>query len=320
MRADRLVAILLLLQARGHVTAAEVAAELEVSERTARRDLEALGMAGVPIYSLQGRNGGWRLAGGGRTDLSGLTEPEARALFLVAGPSSSATPEVKAALRKLVRALPESFRSQAEAASSAIVIDPVDWDQRAVARPSPPLLDPLQQAVIDGEQLVLDYVARDRSPSSRTVHPLGLATKGTIWYLVADTDGGLRTFRVDRITAIERTGRPVVRPDGFDLEAAWQLITDEVDQRRAAVWAHGSAAREVVGYLRTVFGTRVRIGPAQPDGRVEVELRGTSTYALARELCPFGATVEVVQPPALREQLARLGAELTAVYGSVTTP
>src|SRR6266446_8920577 len=98
MRADRLVAILLLLQTRGQVTAAEVAAELEVSERTARRDLDALGMAGVPIYSQQGRNGGWRLAGGGRTDLSGLTAGEARALFLVAGPSSAAaTPQVKAA-------------------------------------------------------------------------------------------------------------------------------------------------------------------------------------------------------------------------------
>src|SRR6478752_6330264 len=106
MRADRLVAILLLLQTRGHVTAGEVAAELEVSERTARRDLEALGMAGLPVYSQQGRNGGWQLAGGGRTDLTGLTAAEARALFLVAGPSS-ATPEVRAALRKLVRALPE---------------------------------------------------------------------------------------------------------------------------------------------------------------------------------------------------------------------
>src|SRR5438067_6222820 len=110
MRADRLVALLMLLQSRGHVTAGEVAQELEVSERTARRDLEALGLAGLPIYSRQGRGGGWQLAGGGRTDLSGLTAAEARALFLVAGPSSSATPEVKAALRKLVRALPETFR------------------------------------------------------------------------------------------------------------------------------------------------------------------------------------------------------------------
>ena len=99
MRADRLVAILLMLQARGQVTAAEVADELEVSERTARRDLDALGVAGLPIYSIQGRGGGWRLAGDGRTDLSGLTSHEARALFLVAGPSSGATPEVRAALR-----------------------------------------------------------------------------------------------------------------------------------------------------------------------------------------------------------------------------
>ena len=90
MRADRLVAILLLLQQREQVTASEVAMELEVSERTARRDLEALATAGVPVYSIQGRGGGWRLVGGARTDLSGLTASEARALFLVAGPASIA--------------------------------------------------------------------------------------------------------------------------------------------------------------------------------------------------------------------------------------
>src|SRR6478609_522197 len=127
VRADRLMAILLLLQQREQVTAAEVARELEVSERTARRDLDALAMAGVPIYSVQGRGGGWRLLGGARTDLSGLTANEARALFLVAGPASTATPNVKAALRKLVRALPEPFRVHAEAASTAIVSDPLGW-------------------------------------------------------------------------------------------------------------------------------------------------------------------------------------------------
>ncbi|MGZ3145242.1 helix-turn-helix transcriptional regulator [Lentzea chajnantorensis] len=124
MRTDRLVAVLLLLQRRGQVTAAEVARELEVSERTARRDLDALAMAGVPLYSTQGRGGGWRLVGGARTDLSGLTAGEARALFLVAGPASVATPAVKTALRKLVHALPEPFRVQAEAAASSMVVDP----------------------------------------------------------------------------------------------------------------------------------------------------------------------------------------------------
>ena len=98
MRADRLVATLLFLQSRGRATVAEVAEELEVSTRTARRDLEALSMAGVPVYSQAGRGGGWSLVGGARTDLSGLSAPEARALFLVAGPGA-ATPEVKTALR-----------------------------------------------------------------------------------------------------------------------------------------------------------------------------------------------------------------------------
>ena len=95
MRADRLLAVLLLLQARGRVTAAEVADELEVSERTARRDLEALAMSGVPLYSRQGRGGGWELIGGARTDLTGLTAAETRALFLVLGPTSPATPQAR---------------------------------------------------------------------------------------------------------------------------------------------------------------------------------------------------------------------------------
>src|SRR5438477_5016186 len=114
MRADRLVAALLLIQARGRVTAADLAAKLEVSLATARRDLEALSAAGIPVYAQPGRGGGWELIGGARTDLSGLTADEARTLFMVAGPAAAATPEMKTALRKLVRALPEPFRASAE--------------------------------------------------------------------------------------------------------------------------------------------------------------------------------------------------------------
>ena len=315
MRADRLVATLLLLQTRGQVTAAEVAEELEVSERTARRDLDALGMAGLPVYSLQGRGGGWRLAGGGRTDLSGLNAAEARALFLVAGPSSAATPEVKAALRKLVRALPEDFRPAAEKASSAVVVDPRGWDDvRNQARPAPPLLGEVQRVVVEGEQVVLGYVDRQRNATSRLVHPLGLAAKGTTWYLVADTEAGLRTFRIDRVTAVEPTGEPVVRPEGFDLEAAWQLISDEVDERRAPVRARALAAPAIVPVLQWTLGTRVRIGPAAPDGRAEVELRGHSERSLAGEIAGFGADVEVLDPPELRALLGRIGADLVASY------
>src|SRR6266550_5988503 len=145
MRADRLVATLLLMQSRGRVTATELASELEVSVATARRDLEALSAAGIPVYPQPGRGGGWSLVGGARTDLSGLSATEAQALFLLVGPAA-VSDEAKAALRKLVRALPQTFRADAEAAASATVIDPTRWGERDRRRPE--MVDLLQAAVI----------------------------------------------------------------------------------------------------------------------------------------------------------------------------
>ncbi|MCB0978181.1 MAG: YafY family transcriptional regulator [Acidimicrobiales bacterium] len=314
VRADRLVAILILLQTRGQVTAAEVAAELEVSERTARRDLDALGTAGLPIYSVQGRNGGWRLLGDGRTDLSGLTAQEARALFLVAGPQA-ASPELRAALRKLVRALPESFRDEAEAASGAVVVDPVGWDGDARNQPpTPPLLDDVQEAVVAGSQLLLHYVSRDGSTTERVIHPLGLASKGPRWYLVADTEAGLRTFRVDRMRSVQPTGEAVVRPDGFDLAEAWTLITGEVERIRAPLLVEARVDPRALGWCRANFGTRLSIGPAEKDGRIAVELRGHSFASVAREIAGFGSMIEVLSPSEVRAGLRGLATEFEALY------
>src|SRR6478609_8991072 len=146
MRADRLVATLLLMQARGRVTAAEIASELEVSVATARRDLEALSAAGIPVYPQPGRGGGWSLVGGARTDLSGLSAMEAQALFLLAGPAAATAPELKSALRKLVRALPQTFRADAAAAADAIAVDPSGWGE--IDLELPPLVEVLQGAVV----------------------------------------------------------------------------------------------------------------------------------------------------------------------------
>jgi len=316
MRADRLVALLLLLQRRGRLTAAEAATELEVSERTARRDLEALAMAGLPIYSVRGCHGGWALAGGGRTDLSGLSAAEVRALFLLTGPSSSASGDVRAALRKLVRALPESFRATAEAASRAIVVDRGGWDATAGSRPHPRFLDVLQDAVVDGYQVVLDYRAGNGAHSSRTIQPLGLAMKGAVWYLVAMTESGQRTFRVERVTSVVVTEDPVVRPENFDLAEVWRSITAEVDELRAPVRAEVLVDPEALSVVRYVFGRRLRIGPKGPDARVQAEVRSASVQALAGEIAGFGASLEVVAPTEVREQLARIARELGALYPS----
>jgi predicted DNA-binding transcriptional regulator YafY len=316
MRADRLVAELLILQARGRVTAAELAAELEVSERTARRDLEALSMAGIPVYSQAGRGGGWSLIGGARTDLTGLTAAEARTLFLVAGPSASATPQVKAALRKLMRALPEPFRATAEAAASAVVLDPTTWDRSRASAPEH--LEVLERAVVDGLQVRIVYAGRGRPVTERTVHPLGLVSKASVWYLVAGTDAGLRTFRVGRIRSVEVLDAPVDRPEGFDLQETWRSIVDTLDERREWLHADVRANAEVVAWLRGAFGNRVTVGEQDRDGRVRVEVRSWSAPALAAELAPFGAGVEVVTPAEVRAELARIADALRTLYADVT--
>lgn len=314
MRTDRLVAVLLLLQRRERVTAAEVARELEVSERTARRDLDALSLAGVPVYSVQGRGGGWRLVGGARTDLSGLTANEARALFLVAGPASAATPAVKAALRKLVHALPEPFRDQAEAAASSSVTDPQRWGASRAGHRPPPFLDELQDAVIRGVQVRLGYVDSKGAETRRTVHPLGVVAKGPSWYLVAGTEAGRRTFRIDRVSSVDPTDDPVLRPEGFDLAESWREIADEVDRRRTPLEVQALCTPDGIGILRIGFGGRLEVGGAASDGRIEVVIRGSDEYVLAGELAGLVEWVEVTGPRGVRDRLASMGDALVERY------
>ncbi len=312
MRADRLVATLLFLQSRGRVTAREVADELEVSMRTARRDLEALSIAGIPVYSQAGRGGGWSLIGGARTDLSGLTAAEARTLFLIAGPSSAVTPEAKAALRKLVQALPETFRAEAEKAAAAIVLDPARWGGRAPT--PPPHLDVLQQAVVQGVQVRLGYTDRGGAPSERVVHPLGLVSKGTVWYLVADTDAGLRTFRVWRVSSVELTDAPARRPPGFDLADAWQNVVDAMDNRRTTERVRAVADAAAVGMLRGHFGTRLEVGAVLEDGRLAIEIGFGALDRAAMELAGYSTELEVLEPDSVRRHLGEIGRRLAACY------
>jgi predicted DNA-binding transcriptional regulator YafY len=316
VRADRLVATLLLLQARKRLTAAEVAAELEVSERTARRDLEALSAAGIPVYPQPGRGGGWELVGGARTDLSGLTADEARTLFMVAGPAADATPQLKAALRKLVRALPEPFRASAQTAASSIVIDPGGWGQTRHSR-KPEALDALQLAVAAGVQVKLSYADRAGNPSTRVVHPLGLAVKGTVWYLVAGTDDGLRTFRVGRVKSVEQTGDQVDRPDGFDLAATWKRIVANVDELRSPHQVEAMADADVVPILRWMFERQLTvIDETGPDGQTHVSIGGHSIERITAQIAGFGARISVIAPEQARAEMARIGRELVGSYSA----
>ncbi|MBP2327492.1 putative DNA-binding transcriptional regulator YafY [Kibdelosporangium banguiense] len=314
MRADRLVAALLLMQSRGRVTAAELADELEISVATARRDLEALSAAGIPVYPQPGRGGGWELLGGARTDLSGLTATEAQALFLLVGPAASVAPEAKAALRKLVRALPGTFRADAEAAASAVVIDSSRWGEPDRGRNS--LVDTLQTAVVRRLKVRFTYTNRARQQAERLVAPLGLVDKDDIWYLIAGTENGQRTFRVDRMVDPQVTDLPAERPDDFDLSAAWSQVVDEVEQRRGLVSAIVLAQERHVRILQGQFGRHCEVLGDADDGRVRVRLAAPAPIMIAQVLAGWGALVDVEESDPVRAELARLGSELVARYGT----
>ncbi|MBH0777219.1 helix-turn-helix transcriptional regulator [Nocardia bovistercoris] len=313
MRADRLVATLLVLQARGRVTAAELAAELEISVATARRDLEALSTAGVPVYPQRGRGGGWSLVGGARTDLTGLTAPEAHALFLLAGSSARTEPEVRSALRKLVRALPRTFRAEAEAASDAVVIDSSRWGRHETTRPA--LVADLQRAVVRRRRVRLTYQRANRR-TERTVDPWGLVDKDGAWYLLAGTERGRRTFRLDRILEAEPTDETATRPATFDLPATWREVVDEMETRRAATSATVLITPDLLPILRDQQGRHCEIDGRVDDGRTRVRITAPTPRMIAQQLAGWGAELEVISPQEVRAELARIGAELLHHYAS----
>ena len=308
MRADRLVATLLLMQTRGRVTAAELAEELETSVATARRDLEALSAAGIPVYPQAGRGGGWQLVGGARTDLSGLTSSEARALFLLVGPAAAVAPEAKSALRKLVQALPATFRAEAEAAADAVVLDPAAWGRRP--REESPVVRQLQDAVAQRRRVRLTYRGWDREPEELLVDPWGLVDKSGVWYLLAGIGGAERTFRVQRIADVEVTADAAVRPTDVDVAEAWDRAVRKIDAVRLRASAVVSVDTAIVPYLSSHFGEQAVEAEHTGDGRDTLRVSAQTEAIIARGLAGWGDQVEVVEPASLRAELARIGRQL----------
>lgn len=322
MRADRLMAIVLLLQSHGQLTAARLAELLETSERTVRRDLDALCLAGVPVYSQRGRGGGWALIDGHRLNLTGFTVDEARSLSLIAGAEGSGgrdvAPGLRSALRKILAALPEPLREHADAAQRATVIDPAGWGRTAAEKP--PMLDELRAAVLARKQIDLTYAKPGGDPARRRVDPYGLVAKGGVWYLLAGTAAGRRTFRASRVHEVVTTDEPAVLPEGFDLPAAWASAERDFLQGLRAAEAEVEvevevAERAVLG-LSASFGGWARLqegGAARgPAGWRRFKIAVPHLRAAAAHLAPFGADVRVLAPHELRRELARIGRELLA--------
>ena len=307
MRADRLLASLLLLQRHGRLSARVLAERLEVSERTVHRDMEALSMAGVPVYAERGRRGGWALAEDYRTDLTGLSEPELRGLVIAAAPSVLADLGLGAAaqraLEKVVATLPEPRRRTLEAARGHLHVDPAGWRRQDEAVPSVPLLDSALRA---GRRVAFRYErAGDPSPVARVVDPLGLVVKGSTWYLVARVGEDVRTYRASRIADVRVLDEPAEPPPDFDLATYWAGSRAAFVAELPRYDGRLRVSPEALGRIR--FGWRWgRIeseGEPDADGWVEVAVRWDTADVAVDYVLGLGPLADVLEPAELRDRV-----------------
>jgi len=320
MRADRLLSILMLLQARGRITAHKLAAELEVSERTIYRDLDALSAAGVPVYAERGPGGGCALLDSYRTTLTGLTPDEVRALFMVSIPAPLAElgvdQELRTALFKLAAALPASRRLDEERARQRIHLDSKGWFE---SKEPEPHLSTLQQAVWQDRRLHLTYRLPFEAQAEWFVEPYGLVAKANIWYLVCARDSHVRAYRVSRVLGASLADETFERPAGFDLGAFWQAWCAEVEENRASYPATVRVAPEFVRWLPHYFGDAIRseiacAAPPDAEGWLTVTLPFETLEDARDRILGFGRAVEVLAPPALRKSVLDFAAQIVALY------
>ncbi|MEU4238540.1 WYL domain-containing protein [Actinoplanes sp. NPDC026619] len=329
MRASRLLSLLLLLQNRGRLSAAQLAAELGVTARTIYRDVTALAAAGVPIYAEPGPTGGYELMEGYRTRLTGLTAPEAESLFLTALPEPAAElglgAHLAAAELKLTAALPTSYRDASTRIRQRFHLDPPGWYREPDAVPH---LLAVAEALWQDHVIEMRYRRWSPEPGEvrRRVHPLGLVLKAGVWYLIATSRGRPRIYRVSSIVEVRREEDRCSRPDGFDLAAFWREHVEryeEADLDASAVVRLSpggvSALPDVLG-PRAARAVRRTLGPADADGWRQATIPMESVPHTAGYLRKLGADGQAVAPAELVTHMIDSIREMAALYSPTGPP
>ncbi len=325
MRADRLLSMLMLLQTQGRMTAQDLAAELEVSERTIYRDIIALGTAGVPVYAERGPGGGVSLLERYRSDLTGLNKNEVQALFMLSIPPALSDlgldQELKAALLKLSAALPSPLRGDEQRVRQRIHIDPHPWEQ-VLPEEALPHLQAVQQAVWRDRILFVRYysiVGRWIGPIETHIHPYGLVAKSGLWYLVGYRRDHIAVLRVDYLLEAQITEVVSQRPEDFDLVDFWEGWCLESVENRPYFPVRVRLAPQLIASFPNLFGKgiRARIQEAgQPDemGWITLELPFEYHEQALERLLPLGGAIEILEPLALRYSIQDYAEQILAVY------
>ncbi len=312
MRSQRLVSCMLLLQGKPRLTARKLAASLEVSMRTVYRDIEALSEAGVPVHMERGPLGGVVLADDYRRALAQFTNDELQALF-----AAAASPMMDLgimshprALQKLAGALPAPQRRAAEASRDRLLLDHNRW-----GRSDPPtsILVRLRAAIADERCVLLRYRDRSGAQTQRILEPLGLVAKAGVWYLIAnEPEKGYRTFRAERIAALEELDRRFARPPDFNLEAHWNSSVASIEKRPAeryevVVRGHQSALAHLTSYWESTL--------LAEDGDVATVRVGFPSRQVAiAQIASAGESLQIFEPSDLQSAIVGFARSLIEQY------
>ncbi|KEF20301.1 transcriptional regulator [Streptomyces rimosus] len=320
MRAARLIRMVLLLQSRPSMTAAELARELEVSERTVARDVLSLSEAGVPVYADRGRAGGYRLIGGYRTRLTGLGRSEVEALFLSGVPAAlrdmGLADAASAARLKVSAALLPELRDAADGAAQRFHLAAPAWYREPA---TPELLPAVADAVWDDRRVAARYRRKD-TEVERELEPYGLVLKAGVWYLAARAGEDVRVYRIDRFTSVTLLDDRFTRDPDFDLPAFWaeraaqfarSILRDEVTVRLTP-----AGARQLRHVTDRAGADEALAAAGEPDeqGRITVTLPVESLDVAFSQLLGLGPEGEVLAPAALRERFAEAAARTYGLY------
>ncbi len=319
MRADRLLSFLMLLQTRGRMTAHDLAAELEVSERTIYRDLTALSASGVPVYAERGPGGGVALIEEYRTTLTGLTPDEARALFMMSVPAPlmqlGVGQEFKAAMLKLSAALPDSQRSEEGRARQRIHLDSSWWFQSGDAVPC---LLVIQQAVWNDRKLRMKYRSNFSAEVEQAVVPYGLVAKANLWHLVYGWENVLRVVCISQVVEAEVLAEAFVRPADFDLARFWENWCAEYEMNRPSYPVRVRVSPALLPHLPNAFGDRADLltqaSPPDDEGWVTLTLPFEDIHSARGHILGFGRAVEVLEPEALRKSVVDFAEQIVGFY------
>ncbi|WP_042377385.1 helix-turn-helix transcriptional regulator [Streptacidiphilus melanogenes] len=323
MRASRLVSLLLLLQNRGRMTAADLAAELEVSVRTIYRDVESLAASGVPVYGEPGHEGGYALVDGYRTRLTGLTAHEAEALFLAGLPGPAAElglgSVLTAAELKLEAALPHELRRQARRVRERFHLDAPGWYREA---DDVPHLPAVAAAVWQRHAVHVRY-RRWYAPEivERRLEPRGIVLKGGRWYVVAHAGGPEpRVYRISQIQELRSLDEEFTVPADFDLAGYWQAharrLQDRLWQGRAEIRISPAGVERLREAAAQAVIDAVDAGEEErPGGWRRALIPIESTTHAEGELLRLGPQVEVLSPPELRARITTAARALAELYG-----